>query len=117
MKIERGILVVNDNANLLVRAPMQLYNLSTTSMWEIETKIGGKLLSVIGVIVDKKFCICNEYKLKDGKTLYGYITNNDFTNNIVRIQTINGFDLKNFDPYNSDYVLGEVIEVKKDDII
>lgn len=64
---------------------------------------------LLGFLSNHKFNICQEFKLSDGRSLFGYISKQDFDSSVIRVRLIEGFDQNTFDPYNSTYHLAEEI--------
>lgn len=110
IKIERGILGINSSNELIVRSPMHVYKINSESLLEREFKSNEK---VIGVVIDNKYSICEEWELNDGEKAFGYIVKNDLGKSTLQVQTIIGFNVANFDPFNAKYNLGEEVVVKK----
>ena len=113
VNIERGILVLDDLERLHVYSPLHTYFLNTMSMFERTYLIDEKLL---GVVVDKKFNICDDFILTDGTIYFGYISNNGFWSEAVRVQLIEGFDRRTYNPFKNTYSLGKEIVIPKNDI-
>jgi hypothetical protein len=113
MKIERGILSVNTSNEIIVSSPLNIYKLSMESLLEREFRSNEKLL---GVIVNNIFCKCEDFELKNKERIFGYIKKNDLDNSTITIQTIEDFNRKIFDPFNSNYILGKEININKNEL-
>ncbi len=117
MKIERGIISADiSNDHVHVRGVGTLYKLNSASLFERSYK---NYESVLGVILEKEYTVCHEFELTTGEKFFGYIINNGFGSNAVRVQVINDFDHKTHFPYNQDkdYVLGPQLVIKKESIL
>lgn len=113
MKIEQGILSVNTSNEIVAYCPLNIYKLSMESLVEREFKSNEKLFGiVIGVIFHR----CEDFNLISGQNIFGYIKKNDLGNSTITIQTIEGFNKKIFDPFNSNYLLGKEIKINKNEI-
>jgi hypothetical protein len=110
IKIERGILQISDD-KIFVYSPEYHYPVNINSLFEREYKNDETLL---GVVVNDKFNICNQFNLNTGKNYFGFIVNNGFESTAVRVKLITGFNQHTFDPYNSGYSLGKEIVLQKD---
>lgn len=108
MKIERGIIGYNNRNEMIVSSVGHIYHLNKEYFLGKSLKENDK---VLGVIVDNRFSICREFISIDGWFVFGFITD-VVSSNQVQIQTINKVDSHNFDPYFSDYMLGERAVVK-----
>ncbi len=117
MKIERGIITAHiDNEDVYVRCVGALYKLKAESLFERDYKNGE---SVLGVIIDEKFTLCNKFELKQGEEFFGYILNNGLGSTALSVQIINDFEMAKYDPYNQykKYTLGEELVLKKENIL
>jgi hypothetical protein len=113
IKIERGILQFENN-KAVVFSPGHSYQLNIVSLINAEYVADDKLL---GVIIENKFNICDEFNLTDGRKYFGFITGNGFDSLAIRFQIISGFDKYVFNPYiNNEYELGEEIVISKTEI-
>lgn len=109
MKIERGILITDDN----VKVVAGLYPINYSSFLKKKLKIGDKLL---GVINDSLFNVCYKFNLKRNESFIGFITIN--TEKSFLIQTIQDFDFKNlsFNFYVREYELGNKVKILRKEI-
>ena len=53
----------------------------------------------------------------DVKKLFGYIIDNGFGKEEMKVQTIDGFDRNKFNPHSSDYSLGKEMKFKRNEIL
>jgi hypothetical protein len=117
MKIERGIISADiGNDDVCVRGVGTLYKLNAGSLFERNYRNGE---SVLGVIIDEKYTLCQEFKLNTGERFFGYIISNGFGSTAIRVQLIRDFDTDKYNPYHldQDYTLGEELVLKKDNIL
>lgn len=117
MKVERGIIMAElDNDEVCVHGVGKIFKLNTRSMFEREYK---NKEQVLGVEIDKKFTLCHEFELANGNKSFGYIVSNGFESTAIRVQIIKDFDKNKHYPfnYNKEYLLGEEVVLKKDDIL
>lgn len=117
MKIERGIITAHvDNEDVYVRCVGALYKLKAESLFERDYKNGEP---VLGVIIDKKYILCQNFELKTAEKFFGYIISNGFASTAIRVQLIENFDKEKYDSYkvDQDYTLGEELVLQKDNIL
>lgn len=88
---------------MIVSSAGHIYHLSKEYFLGKSLKENDK---VLGVIVNNRFSICREFISIDGWFVFGFITE-EVSSNQVQIQIINKFDSHKFDPYDSNYTLGE----------
>lgn len=88
VKIQRGILITDENWDFGVKTVGGIYKLNTKSMTDQTYSVNQKLY---GIILENKFCICHTLSLKTGESYFGFILNNTFNSPSFRFQTINGF--------------------------
>ncbi|MBL7921693.1 MAG: hypothetical protein JNJ40_15370 [Bacteroidia bacterium] len=117
MKIERGIITADmSSEHVHVRGIGTLSKLNVTSLFERYYKNGE---AVLGTIIDKKYTLCQNFKLKTGENFFGYIVRNSFGSSAISVQVISNFDKDKYYLYNQDkdYKLGEELVLKKENIL
>ncbi len=112
MKLERGIIVVGNDNKIMVKCAGAIYDLPPL-IEPIELNLNDK---VVGVIVDGVFNIIFNFKLGVGTTHFGYYTKK-WIEDSFELQTIKGFNPITFDPYNSEYELGEELELNRNQVL
>ena len=113
MKIERGILTVNSNNEIIVRSPLHSYKISMESLLERDFRSNENIL---GVAINGVFYRCEEFELTNGKKVFGYIKKNNLGNSVITFQIIEGFNRQTYNPYNSLYQNGNEIRIFKNEI-
>lgn len=109
MKIERGILIADDN----VQSVGGLYPINYSTFIQNKSKIGDKLLGFINVSL---FNVCYKFTLKSEESFIGFIAIN--AEKSLLVQTIQEFDFRNlpFDFYVREYELGHRIKIERNEI-
>jgi hypothetical protein len=116
MKIERGIIIADQYSDVKVSTVGCVYPLNLSSMIDRTYYVNQKLF---GVILENKYCICHELRLKSGERYFGYILNNTFNCTAFRFQLILDFKQQDHIGFNliKKYSLGEQILLKKENIL
>jgi len=109
MKIVRGIIRCNNRNEMIVQSPGHIYHLDFESFFSQNLKENDK---VLGIILNKKFCVCREFISNTGEFVFGYVTKKDTPGKQLSIQTIPGFEPNTFNPYMADYTTGVEVTVK-----
>ena len=112
MKIERGIVVVGTDNKIMVKSVGAIYYLPQL-IEPIEFNLNDK---VLGVVTDNKFHIIFNFKLSVGTNYLGYYSKKWIEDNF-KVQTIRGLNPSTFDPYNSEYELGEELELNRNQVL
>lgn len=110
MEIIRGIVGENNRQELKVMSVAAMSSINN-QLEGIKLKIDDKLL---GVIINNKFNICYNIGLKNGQNQFGYVFK--MTDNNYEIQTFEGFDKNQFNPFDANYILGKELSISISEI-
>ncbi len=116
MKIERGILVTDDEQRLRVRTVGHIYRINYATFLYDQSNVGDK---VLGIVDNNLYNICYNFTLKNNRVkIFGFLIPDKYKSCFL-IQTINEFDINNipFDFYLKDYPFGNKIEIERDEIL
>lgn len=110
IKILRGIICHDINNQFKVYSPGHIHYLNHKRYHEESLKEGQK---VLGVIIHNQFNICREFISNAGEFVFGYVIRKDDPGKQLLIQTIPGFEPNTFNPYETDYNIGEeaIVEI------
>ena len=108
MKIERGIIGYNHLGEMIVRSLGHINPVNIESQYKNILRENDK---VLGIISSNKFCICSEFKNRDGSVVFGYLFEIPQEATSISIQSIIGFNQQSYDQFKSEYALGEIIAV------
>jgi hypothetical protein len=111
MKIERGIIEINHNETYIVSVG-HFFNLNETLCIPVELKNNQK---VLGINTGNKFNFCYNFELNSGKTIFGYIINQNSNQEYI-IQSIGGYDKQNYNPYDSIFKQLDSKSLKIDEV-
>lgn len=114
IKIERGIISLNDNEEIIVYSPGRIHPINPVSL---DTSIYRNGEKVIGVIIDKKFNPLQQFEQIENTVAFGYVLDFDPDTRYISIQLIKDFSLKDFNPFNAYYYLGKIISIQTNKII
>lgn len=103
IKIERGIISYNNRNEVIVQSPGHIYHLNHLDFYGSNLSDDQK---VLGLIIKNKFSIFREFISATGHFVFGYVIDEVKSSKLMKIQTIDGYDKRNFDPYQADYSLG-----------
>lgn len=93
IKIERGIISLNDNEEIIVYSPGRIHPINPVSL---DTSIYRNGEKVIGVIIDKKFTPLQQLEQIENTVAFGYVLDFDPDTRYISIQLIKDFSLKDF---------------------
>jgi hypothetical protein len=115
VKIERGILIADQETDILVKTVGGLYKLNISSMTDRTYSVNE---NIIGIILENKFCICHSLILTTGETYFGRILNNTFNSTSFRFQIIKDFSEIDYRSHRllEKYNLGPEIILKKEQV-
>lgn len=113
IKIERGIISLNDNEEVIVYSPGSIHPINPVSL---DTSVYRNGEKVIGVIIDKKFTPLQQLEQIENTVAFGYVLDFDPDTRYISIQLIKDFSVIGFDPFNAYYYLDRVISTHKNKI-
>lgn len=116
LKIERGILVTDDELRLMVHSVGCIHRINYATFLYDQSNVCDK---VLGVVENNLYNICYNFTVKNNpENIFGFIVI-DGMNTYFLVQTIEGFNPFNLsnDFYIKDYNTGAKVKIERDEIV